>query len=98
MRFVPVREFRLHPGAVWRQLARERELILTARGRPVGLLTPLKEATFEETLRLWRQLQGLVALQRLQHDAKRRGLDRLKPAQVQAEIHRIRGARQRRAS
>jgi len=95
MRFVPVREFRLHPGAVWQRLRREQELVLTARGRPVGLLTPLDEATFEETVRAWRQARGMAALARLQQDARRRRLDRLTPAQVEAEIRRLRAERRR---
>lgn len=98
MRFVPVREFRVHPGAVWRKLGKEKELILTSRGRPVGLLTPLNEATFEETLRLWRQAQGMAALRRLQQEAQRRGLDRWTPAQIDAEIHKVRAARRRHAA
>lgn len=93
MRFVPVREFRLHPGAVWRRLKGEQELILTARGKPVGLLAPLTEATFEKTLRTWRQARGLAALETLQTEAQRRGLNRLKPTQIESEIRRIRADR-----
>lgn len=98
MKFVPVREFRLHPGAVWRKLKEEQELVLTSRGKPVGLLTPLEEANFERTLRVWRQARGLEALAELQGEAKRKGLDRLSPAQVDAEIRRIRSKKRSRSS
>lgn len=93
MRFVPVREFRLHPGEVWRRLSREGELILTARGRPVGFLTPVDADSFEETLRTWRQARGLAALSRLQAQAQRRGLDRLTQRQIDTEIRLIRARR-----
>ena len=93
MRFVPVREFRLHPGAVWRKLKEEQELVLTSRGKPMGLLTPLDEASFERTLRAWRQARGLEALAGLQEEAKKRGLDRLSPAEIDAEILRIRSGK-----
>ncbi len=95
MKFVPVREFRLHPGAVWRKLKEERELVLTSRGKPVGLLAPLDEASFEQTLRVWRQAQGMAALVQLQREAKRKGLDRLTPAQIQTEIRHVRMERLR---
>lgn len=93
MQFVPVREFRLHPGEVWRLLSREREIILTARGRPIGLLTPVDARSVEEVLQKWRQAKGLLALDKLQAEAKRRGLARLTQRQIQAEI---RGNRSRR--
>lgn len=90
MKFIPVREFRLHPGEVWRRLGREQELVLTARGRPVGFLAPLNEETFEETLRVWRQARGLMALENLQKEARRRGLNRMKSSEINAEIRRMR--------
>lgn len=97
MRFIPVREFRLHPGAIWRRLVRDQELVLTARGRPVGLLTPLSEATFEETLKVWRRARGMLALEHLQQEAHRRGLSQMPLTQVNAEIQKVRAARRRAA-
>jgi len=90
MKFVPVREFRLHPGAVWRKLKEEQELVLTSKGKPIGLLTPLDETNFERALRVWRQARGLEALAELQEDAKKRKLDQLPASQVDEEIRRIR--------
>lgn len=93
MKFVPVREFRLHPGSIWRRLKIDQEMVLTSRGRPVGLLTPLDESSFEQTVRVWRQAKGMAALAALQRQAKQKGLDRLTPAQIQAEIRRIRSTK-----
>lgn len=90
MKFVPVREFRLHPGSVWRKLKEDQELILTSRGKPVGLLAPLSEESFDRTLRVWRQARGMVALALLQDEAKRKGLGRLAPSQIQEEIRQVR--------
>ena len=97
MVFVPVREFRVHPGEVWRKLYREKEVVLTARGRPVGLLTPVDAASLEEVLRRWRQARGLVALGSLQAEARRRRLDRMTERQVDAEIRKIRSGRRKAA-
>jgi len=95
MKFIPVRDFRLHPGSVWRKLKEERELVLTSRGRPIGLLAPLDEASFEQTLRIWRQARGMAALAQLQEEASRKGLDRLKLSDIEAEIRHLRTERQR---
>lgn len=97
MKFVPVREFRIHPGSVWRRLKEERELVLTSKGKPVGLLTPLDETSFEETLRVWRQARGMAVLAELQRQARQKGLDQLKPAQIEAQIRQIRREKRRAA-
>ncbi len=93
MRFIPVREFRLHPGNVWRKLKLEQELVLTSRGKPVGLLTPLDETNFERTLRVWRQARGMEALAQLQEEAKRKGLNRFRSSEIDQEIQRIRSSK-----
>ena len=93
MQFVPVREFRLHPGEVWRRLSKEKEIVLTARGRPVGLLTPVTEASLEAVLRRWRQAKGLVALAQLQAEASQRGLTRMSQREIDAEIRKARSRR-----
>ncbi len=98
MKFVPVREFRLHPGSVWRRLKEERELVLTTKGKPIGLLTPLDEATFEQTLRVWRQARGMWAIAQLQREAKKRGLDRMSLAEINAEIQKVRAERRKEIS
>ncbi|MBI2885031.1 MAG: hypothetical protein HYY15_02535 [Candidatus Omnitrophica bacterium] len=56
-----------------RKLQEERELVLTSKGKPIGLLAPLDEASFERTLRVWRQARGMAALAELQQEAKRKG-------------------------
>ena len=95
MRFVPVREFRLHPGEIWRRLLKEKELVLTARGKPVGLLTPVDETSLEEILRTLRQARGLAALARVQADAKRRGLNHWAVSQIDTEIRSVRRKQRR---
>ncbi len=39
MKFLPSRELRLRPGRVWKDLKKAREMVVTANGRPVALLT-----------------------------------------------------------
>jgi antitoxin (DNA-binding transcriptional repressor) of toxin-antitoxin stability system len=93
MKFIPVREFRLHPGSVWRKLKEERELVLTSRGKPIGLLAPLDEASFEQTLRAFRQARGAQAIAQLRAEAEKSGASRMTPAQIQKEINAVRRSR-----
>ncbi len=50
MKFVPLRDVRNHPRAVLNQLKKEKEIILTSHGKPVALMSDLKEETFDEDL------------------------------------------------
>jgi prevent-host-death family protein len=50
MKFIPIREFRNNPGRMLKSLRKEREVILTSRGKPVAVLSPVDEATFERDL------------------------------------------------
>ena len=39
MRFVSVRELRGQSAAVWKALAKEKDLIVTSNGKPIALLS-----------------------------------------------------------
>jgi prevent-host-death family protein len=59
MKFIPLRDIRNHPGAVLSQLKKEREIILTSHGKPVALMSDLKEETFERDLALHRKAHDM---------------------------------------
>jgi antitoxin (DNA-binding transcriptional repressor) of toxin-antitoxin stability system len=93
MRFVTVRELRNTSGQVWRRLGKE-EMVLTANGKPVGVLVGVDEGNLEATLRELRRARAAAAVSRMREDAARAGRDRLTPAQNEAEIQ---AARRRQA-
>lgn len=93
MRFVTTRQLRLRPQETWKQLSQEGELILTSRGRPVALLAGLPEGDPEEMVRFFRRFRAQLALSRIREAARQKGLDRLTPEQIEAEIQAVRRSR-----
>jgi len=94
MHFVTVRELRLNPGAVWEKLEREKALVITSNGRPVGFLSDLPAGDVEETFLLWRRLRAEKAVSVLRRSAKAKGLHHLSSNDIDREIRAVR--RQRR--
>jgi prevent-host-death family protein len=92
MKYLTTRELRNTPGLV-RDQVREDDLVLTANGKPVAILVGVDEGDVEETMTAIRQARGQMALARLQRDAAARGLDKLSPDDVDAEIRAARGER-----
>ena len=50
MKFVTVRDLRGKSGQVWKDLARERDIVLTSNGKPVAILSAVTERNLEESL------------------------------------------------
>ena len=92
MKFISTREFRNRPGHV-RTLAQKDDLVLTANGKPIGILIGIEADDFEETARAIRHARAQRALSRMRREAARRGLDRLSPSAIDAEIRAVRSGR-----
>ena len=95
MRFITVRELRLKPAGVWQRLKMEHELVLTSKGRPIGILSDTRGADVEATLRALRRAKAELAVTQMREQAGRQGLDRLPMAEIDKEIRAARRARQR---
>jgi hypothetical protein len=98
MRFVSSRELRIRPGAVWSLLRREKDLVITANGKPIGVLTAADENGLEDTLATLRRGRAQAAVAGLRRDAVRRGLGRLTEDQGEAIIQKTRAGDRRRVS
>ena len=48
MRFVSVRELRGKSAAIWKELAEEKDLVVTSNGKPIALLSATSEELLEE--------------------------------------------------
>jgi len=92
VKFVTTREFRNRPGHV-RALAQKDDLVLTAKGKPIGILVGVGGDDLEEMARAIRQARAQRALSRMRREAVRRGLDRLPLSAVAAEIRAARSGR-----
>lgn len=93
MKYLSVRDLRNEPGKVWRRL-KDDDLVVTANGRPVGILMGVDEDAFDETLVALRRARAALAVSRMRRASAARGLQRLSTAEINAEIRR---ARRRRA-
>ena len=86
MKFVSVRELRDRTAQLWRDLQREKDLVVTNNGKPVAILTATDSDSFERSLGEIRRCRANDALSALQRDAAERGLDRLTMDDIDAEI------------
>lgn len=94
MKFVSVRELRNRPGEVWKKL-REDDLVLTANGKPRGILTGVGEDDLEAALDGMRRGRALAAASRIRRRAAASGLDRLPTEKIEEEIRAARRDRKR---
>jgi antitoxin (DNA-binding transcriptional repressor) of toxin-antitoxin stability system len=95
MKFVTVRDFRSRPGQLWKELAKNDEMILTSNGKPIAMLTPLSDKNMETTVRTMRKARATAAVTALQLQSLRSGNDRMTLQEINGEI---RNTRQRRRS
>lgn len=98
MRFISVRELRGKSAEVWRGLSREGDVVVTSKGKPIALLSAASEETLESSLKTVRRVRALTAVQRMQADAVKNGLNRTSLADINAEIAAVRRGRVRKAA
>jgi len=94
MKFVSVREFRSNAGSLRQELEIEREIVLTANGKPFAMLTPLDPDTVEEEVSAVRQARARLAMNRIREHARAKGLDRMTMKEINDLIAKVRRERQ----
>ena len=95
MRFVSVRDLRGKSAEVWKELAEEREMVVTSNGRPVAILASVNESNLEESLSAFRQTRAVDAVAAMQRASVAGGADKLTADEIEAEIAAVRRERQR---
>ncbi len=93
MSFISVRDMRIRPGEVWRQLQEEGDLIVTSSGRPFALMIATGGEDVEELLLALRRAKAQMAVSRLRTGAAAQGLDRLPDEAIDAEVAQARHER-----
>jgi PHD/YefM family antitoxin component YafN of YafNO toxin-antitoxin module len=96
MRFVSSRELRIRPGVVWSLLRAEQDLVITANGKPVGVMTAVDEGSLEDVLATLRQGRAQSAVARLRREATRARRDQVPTQEITRVIARARRAGRRR--
>ena len=93
MKFVTIRELRSKTASIRKDLAKEREIVLTANGRPFAVVTPVEPDSVEEELQAIRRARAKVAVERLRTQARAKGLDRLTMDEIDTIVAETRRAR-----
>ena len=90
MKFVTVRDLRLKPGQVWALAKEEKDVVITANGRPVAILTGVDAETYESELDVIRRARVLKALDEVHRKSVERGTDRIAAAEIDEVIGTVR--------
>ena len=90
MNFYSVRDLRNTPKAIWDDLSKGTEVIITNNGRPSALMLDISNGDFEETMRAVRQARAIAAVKRMQKASVKAGLDKMSLDEINAEIALIR--------
>ncbi len=93
MKFVTVRDFRIRPAEVWKNLEKDEEVIITSNGKPIAMLTGISDVTFDETIKVFRRAKAELAVSRMRKTAMKKGLTGLSREEIEAEIKSVRRAR-----
>jgi antitoxin (DNA-binding transcriptional repressor) of toxin-antitoxin stability system len=93
MQFMAVRELRGNSAQAWEKLQKERELVITSNGKPIAIMTAVSEENLEESLKLLRRLQAVMAVEAMQQESTEKGLDKLPLAEINKEILAVRKKR-----
>ncbi len=95
MKFIPSRDLRIRPGQVWRELKKERELIITSNGQPVALMTPITGDNLEEELRVIRSAWLRETIRAIQHRSVEQGIDKMTMEEIDEVIRKVRTERRK---
>jgi antitoxin (DNA-binding transcriptional repressor) of toxin-antitoxin stability system len=96
MKFITVRDLRSRTAAIRKELATERDMVVTANGRPFALLSSVHPDSVEQDLQAIRIARALEAMKSMQADAKARGLDKMTMEEIEAIIAKVRREREAR--
>ena len=90
MKFISIRDLRKDTAQLRRDLEADREIVLTANGRPIAVMTRVGAEDLEEEVVAIRRARARAALGRMRTRAKSEGLDRLSMDQIDAIVAQVR--------
>ena len=95
MKFVSVRDFRIRPGDIWKQLKIDKDIIITSNGKPIAILNPVEAENLESSIAVLRRARALLALEEIQKESALKGIDKLSEEEIEEEIKSSRSERNR---
>ena len=96
MKFMTLRDLRTKTAQLRKELASEREMIVTANGRPFAAIVPVTPDGLEEEVRALRLARFGVLVDRIQARSKAMGLDTMSMEEIDKLIARVRRERRQR--
>lgn len=90
MKFLSIKDLRTKSSQIWKQLPREKEMVITNNGRPVAILSSINDTNFEESLSAIRRTRTSDTLVAIQKESIEQGLDKLSIDDINKEIKAVR--------
>ena len=84
MNFYSVRELRTTQKAIWENLEKDGEVVITNNGKPSALLVDIGDGDLEDTLKAVRQARAMMAFNSMRTKAAEKGY--LSDEEIEAEI------------
>ena len=73
MEFYSARELRTSTKAIWEDLSKDNDIVITNNGKPCALMVGIPEGRFDETVRAIRQAKAIAAMDRMRNQAEKNG-------------------------
>ena len=96
MKMISVRDLRSRSAQIWKDLQKERDMVVTSNGKPVGILSSATEENLERSLATVRQARAMMAIMRMQMDSVRKGTDKMTTTEIDRIIDDVRRERRKR--
>jgi len=93
MKFITIRDLRSNTSRLREDLEAEREVVVTANGRPFAVMTRVDGDSVEDEVNAIRSARAQAAVSRMRAGARDEGLDRLSMDEIDAIIARSRRER-----
>lgn len=90
MKFISIRDLRNDTAGLRRDLQADREIVVTANGRPIAVMTRVDPDTVEQEILAIRRARARAALSRMRERARSEVLDRLTMDQIDDIVARMR--------
>jgi antitoxin (DNA-binding transcriptional repressor) of toxin-antitoxin stability system len=95
MKFLSVRDLKTKSSQVWKELAWQKEMIVTSNGRPIALLSSINENNLEQVLAAFRRARATNAVASIQYESTQKGTDKISMDEINAEIGAVRSKRKK---
>ncbi len=90
MKFISTKELGTVSENIWQITQQKQDIIITADGHPVAILTGVNENTFEQELRAIKKARALEALDMIHKESVRKGTSAISMEEIQAETDSVR--------